>query len=107
MCVFAAKEVISVNGTLLEVPNTTNSGVKLCVSFGSSTNTDGTVVLAHRINDCNRLLAYFLNTTNCFTAPAAGDYIVVAFSQNGDNIMEVPVTLSTNSLPISELYVLH
>ena len=102
MCVFAAKEVISVNGTFLRLPDVTNSGVKLCVSFGSSTNTDGTVVLAHRINDCNRLLAYFFNTTNCLTAPAAGDYIFGSFSRNGDNIMEAPVTLSTISLPISE-----
>ena len=100
--VCAAKEVISVNGTFLQLPDVTNLGVKLCVPFGSGTNTDGIVVLAHRINDCNRLLAYFLNTTNCFTAPAAGDYIVVVFSRNGDDIMEVPVTLSTNSLPISE-----
>ena len=83
MCVFAAKEAISVNGTFLQLPDVTNSGVKLCVSFGSSTSTDGTVVFAHRIDDCNRLLAYFLNTTNCFTAPAAGDYIVVVFSRNG------------------------
>ena len=56
MCVFAAKEVISVNGTFLQLPDVTNSGVKLCVSFGSGTNTDDTVVLVYRMNDCNRLV---------------------------------------------------
>ena len=104
----AANEVISVNGTFLKVPDVTNTELKLCVSFKSSTDTDGTVVLAHHMNDCNKLSAYYLNTTSCITPPPPGDYSVGVFARSHDNILKAPTappTISIDTVPISE-YVL-
>lgn len=101
----AADEVISVNGTFLKVPDVTNTELKLCVSFDSSTNTDGTVVLAHHMNDCNKLSAYYLNTTNCITPPPPGDYSVGVFTRSHDNILKAPAappTISIGTVAISE-----
>ena len=101
-------EVIFVNGTLLKVPDVTNTELKLCVSFEFSTITDGTVVLAHHLNNRNKLSAYYLNTTNCITPPPPGNYGVGVFTRSHDNILKAPATLPTISLdtvPISE-YVL-
>ena len=105
---YADDEVVSVNGTFLEVPNTTNAEVELCVSFGSSANTDGTVVLAHRQGDPRKLLRYTLNAINCTTAPPAGDYIVGVFTQTRSNVLREPATTPTFSfsmIPNSEYYV--
>lgn len=107
-CVYTDDEVVSVNGRSLEVPNTTNAEVKLCVSFGTTTSTDGTVVLAHRQGDPKTLLAYNLNTTNCTTAPPAGEYIVGVFTQTRSNVLREPATTPTFSfsmIPNSEYYV--
>ena len=110
LCVYicAGNEVISVNGTFLKVPDVTNTELKLCVSFKSSSISDGIVVLAHHINDCNKLSAYYLNTTNCIAAPPPGDYSVGVFTQSHDNILKPPATpptISIDTVPISE-YVL-
>ena len=100
MC--AADEVVSVNGTPLEV---TNPEVPLCVSFDCNSINSEIVVLVHRIDDDDNeeLSAYhlILNTSNCFTAPAPGRYVVGIFAQNDDNILEVPTTLPTISTVLS------
>ena len=82
------------NGTLLHVPDISSTEVKLCVSFESS---NKIVVLAHCYGDPKKLLAYFLNTTNCTTAPAAGYYIVAVFTQTSDNILAPTTTPPTIS----------
>ena len=89
---YAGHDIVSVNGTFLEVPNITYiyTEVKLCVSFDSIASIDGTVVFAHRTDKPNELLAYNLNTTNCTTAPPAGNYIVGVFIQNGNDFLEEP-----------------
>ena len=100
-----ADEVLSVNGISMEVPNIGNTEMKVCVSFGFSTPSDRTIVLAHHINDPEKLSAYFLNATNCTTAPPAGDYIVGVFTQSVGITLEVPATPPTISIlivPISE-----
>ena len=108
---YADDEVVSVNGIFLEVPNVTNTitaKMKLCVSFGPNTSTDGTIVLAHHYGDPRKLLMYNLNTTNCTTAPPAGDYIVGVFTQTRGNDLKVPATSPTfsfHSVPNSEYYV--
>ena len=100
MC--AADEVVSVNGTLLEV---TNPEVLLYVSFDCNSNNSEVVVLAHHIDDDDdeELSAYHLNLNrnNCFTAPASGHYVVGIFAQNDNNILEVPTTLPTISTVLS------
>ena len=93
------------NGTFLQVPDIANTKVTLCVSFTSSTSNDRIIVLVHHINDTEKLSAYFLNTTNCTTAPAPGDYVVGVFIQSDDSTVKVPATpptISVGILPISE-----
>ena len=93
------------NGTFLKVPDTVNAKLKLCVSFGSSTSTEGTVVLAHPVNDSKRLSAYFLNTSNCTAPLDAGYYTVGVFNKSSKNTLEEPFTSPTFSFytePISE-----
>ena len=102
---FWTDEVPSVDGVFLKVPDIVNSKVKLCVSFGSSTSTEGTVVLAHPANDFKRLSAYFLNTSNCTAPLDAGCYTVGVFNKSSKNTLEEPVTSPTFSFhtePISE-----
>ena len=92
------------NGTLLQVPDISSTEVKLCVSFESS---NKIVVLAHRYGDPKKLLAYFLNTTNCTTAPAAGYYIVAVFSQTSGNVLKpttTPPTIFYEIMTISEYH---
>ena len=98
------------NGTFLQVPDIANTELKLCVSFQSSTTNDRTIVLAHHIGNTKKLSAYLLNTTNCTTAPAPGDYVVGVFTQNGDNALKPPATpptISIDSITISEYYYIH
>ena len=83
------------NGTLLRVPDISSTKVKLCVSFEVNTSSNTIVVLAHRYGDPHKLLAYFLNTTNCTTAPAAGDYVVGVFALTSDNLLKPPATPPT------------
>ena len=95
------------NGTFLQVPDIANTEVTLCVSFTSSTCNDRIIVLVHHINDTEKLSAYFLNTTNCTTAPAPGDYVVGVFIQSDDSTLKVPATpptISVGTVPISEYY---
>ena len=102
---FCADEVPSVDGKFLEVPDTANAEVKLCVSFGPNTSIEGTVVLAHPINDSRKLSAYFLNTSNCTAPLNAGYYTVGVFTKSSKTTLEVPVTPPTFSFytePISE-----
>ena len=82
------------NGTLLQVPDILSTKVKLCVSFEGS---NKIVVLAHRYGDPEKLFAYVLNTTNCTTAPDAGYYIVVVFSQASGNVLKPTTTPPTIS----------
>ena len=82
LLLFVDNELVTVNGTSLHVPDTTNGEVKLCVSSESIANTDMTVVLAHQWDNAKKLLAYFLSaTTSCTRAPDTGDYIVAVFAQ--------------------------
>ena len=93
------------NGTFLKVPDIVNGKVRLCVSFGSRINTEDTVVLAHHINDCKRLSAYFLNASNCTAALNIGYYIVGVFTKSSKNTLEEPPTPPTFSFytePTSE-----
>ena len=102
---FCADGVPSVNGTFLQVPDTVNAKLKLCVSFGYSTSTEGTVVLAHPVNDSKRLSAYFLNTSNCTSPLDAGYYTVGVFNKSSENTLEEPVrppTFSFDNDSISE-----
>ena len=95
------------NGTFLQVPDIANTEVSLCVSFTSSTSNDRIIVLVHHINDTEKLSAYLLNTTNCTTAPAPGDYVVGIFIQSDDSTLKVPATpptISVGTVPISEYY---
>ena len=96
--VFADEEFVSVNGTFLQVPDIANTEVKLCVFFQSSTTNDRIIVLVHHIDNIEKLSAYFLNATNCTTAPAPGSYVVGVFIQNGDSTLKVPATSPTISV---------
>ena len=97
--VYAGDEVVSVSGISLKVPDATNANVKLCVSFGLNTISDGTVVVAHHQGDPRKLLRYNF-TTNCTTAPPAGNYIVGVFTQSGSNVLREPATPPTLSVEI-------
>ena len=88
---FCTDEVPSVDGAFLKVPDIVNSKVKLCVSFGSSTSTEGTLVLAHPANDFKRLSAYFLNTSNCTAPLDAGYYTVGVFTKSSESTLKEPV----------------
>ena len=103
MC--AGSEVLLVPGTMLEVPDIADADVKLCISIEPDPSSDTIVVLAHHIDDPEELLAYFLDVTNCTTAPDAGSYFFAVFVQNEDKIMKAPITPPTiffNTVPISE-----
>ena len=66
-----------------------------------------TVVLAHRYGDPKQLLAYYLNTTNCITTPAAGDYVVGVFALTSNNILKPLATHPTifyGTMTISEYH---
>ena len=101
---YTADEVVSVNGTSIsvEVPDVTNSEVKLCISFNSSSSSDRIVVLAHHINNPRKLSAYYLNASNCTEAPAAGDYSIGVFNQTGGRILKPPATHPNITVLISE-----
>ena len=91
---------------MVEVPDIADADVKLCVSsieLDPSGNT--IVVLAHHIDDPEKLLTYFLDVTNCTTAPAPGSYFFAVFVQNEDKIMKAPITAPTiyfNTVSMSE-----
>ena len=97
MC--AGSEVLLVPGTMLEVPDIT---VKLCVSIEPDPSSDTIVVFAHHIDDPEKLLAYFLDVTNCTTAPAPGTYFFAVFVQNEDKIMKAPPTIFFTTVSVSE-----
>ena len=89
------------NGIILEVPNVTDTEVKLCVFFESSTSINRIIVLAHLVGDPKKLLAYYLNMTNCTAAPDPGNYIVGVFIHSVGSTLKAPaispnITLSTS-----------
>ena len=101
-----ADDVVSVNGTFLQVPDNADGEVKLCVSFKSNSHSSSIIVLAHHVDDPKNLTAYNLITANCTTAPPPGGYFFGLFTQNGSHALKEPVTSLTISLavvPISEL----
>ena len=106
-CLYADNKIVSVNGTLLQVPDVSSIEVKLCVSLEGNTSSNMTVVLVHRYGDPHKLLAYFLNTTNCTTAPPAGDYVVGVFALTSDNLLKLLATYPTifyGTMTISEYH---
>ena len=82
-------------GTMLEVPDIADADVKLCVSIELDPSTNTIVVLAHHIDDPEKLLAYFLDMTNCTTAPALGSYFFAVLVQNEDKVTKAPITPPT------------
>ena len=103
MC--AGSEVLLVPGTLLEIPDIADADVKLCVSVEPDPSGETIVVLAHHIDEPEKLSAYFLDVTNCTTAPAPGSYYFGAFVQNEDkiaNALITPPTIFFNTVSISE-----
>ena len=100
MC--AGSEVLLVPGTMLEVPDIADADVKLCISIEPDPSSDTIVVLAHHIDDPEELLAYFLDVTNCTTAPDAGSYFFAVFVQNEDKIMKAPPTIFFTTVSVSE-----
>ena len=100
MC--AGSKVLLVPGTMLDIAD---ADVKLCISIELDPSSDTIVVLAHHIDDPEELLAYFLDVTNCTTAPAPGSYFIAVFVQNEDKITKAPITPPTiffNTASISE-----
>ena len=96
------------NGTFLQVPD--NASTEMCISFQSRTSSEKIIVLAHHINDTEKLSAYLLNTTNCTTAPPPGVYVVGVFTQSHDSTLKPPAsppTISVGTVPISEYYYVH
>ena len=107
LCVFVDDEAVSVNGTFLQVPDIANTEVKLCVSFQYSSSSDRIIVLVHHRGDPKKLSAYFMNTSNCTTAPTPGVYVVGVFTQSHDSTLKPPAsppTISVGTVPISEYY---
>ena len=102
----AADELVSVNGLILQVPNVTNTEVKLCVFFESSTGSNRIVVFAHLVGDPQKLLAYYLNTTNCTAAPDPGNYIVGVFIHYVGNALKAPATSPNITLSTSEHFLI-
>ena len=89
----------------MEVPDIADADVKLCVSsieLDPSGNT--IVVLAHHIDDPENLLTYFLDVTNCTTAPAPGSYFFALFVQNEDKMTITAPTIFFNTVSISEYW---
>ena len=102
---YIADEVVSVNGTSVEVPNVTNTEVNLCVFFNSSSSSDRIVVLAHHRLDPEKLSAYCLNSTYCTEAPVTGNYSIGVFNQTAGSILippATPPTISIYTVPIGE-----
>ena len=98
-------DVASVNGTFLEVPDIINAELILCVSFESSSKVNGTVLLAQRINDPEKLLVFFPDSTNCAMVPSPGGYSLGVFTQSSENTLQepaTPLTISVHIVPISE-----
>ena len=73
----------------------------LCVSFESSTSSVRIIVLAHLVGDPQKLLAYYLNMTNCTAAPDPGNYIVGVFIHVGSTL-KAPATSPNITLFTSE-----
>ena len=99
---YTADEVVSVNGTSVEVPNTE---VNLCVFFNSSSSSDRIVVLAHHHRDPEKLSAYCLNSTYCTEAPVTGNYSIGVFNQTAGKILirpATPPTIAIYTVPIGE-----
>ena len=92
------------NGIILEVPNDTNTELMLCVSFDSSTNRVRITVLAHLFGDPKKLLAYYLNMTNCTAAPDPGKYIVGVFIHYVGSTLKAPATSPNISVFTSEYF---
>ena len=104
---YADNKIVSVNGTLLQVPDISSTVVKLCVPLEGNTSSNMTVVLVHRYGDPHKLLVYFLNTTNCTTAPPAGNYVVGVFTLTSDNLLKPLATHPTiyyGTMTISEYH---
>ena len=98
---------VSVNGTFLQVPDIANTEMELCVSFQSSSSSDRIIVLVHHRSDPKKLSAYFMNSSNCTTAPTPGVYVVGVFTQSRDSTLKIPATpptISVGTVPISEYY---
>ena len=90
---------------MLDVPDIADAAVKLCISSEADPSGSTIVVLAHQIDDPEKLLTYFLDVTNCTTALAPGSYFFAVFVQNEDKITTTPITLPTiffTTLSISE-----
>ena len=101
---FAADELANVNGIILEIPNVTNAELMMCVSFDSSTSSVRIIVLAHLFGDPQKLLAYYLNMTNCTAAPDPGKYIVGVFIHNVGSTLKAPATSPNVSVFTSEYF---
>lgn len=98
-------DVASVNGIFLEVPDIINADLILCVSFESSSKVNGTVLLAQHIDDPEKLLVLFLDSTNCAMAPPPGGYIIGLFTRSSEGTLEepaTPLTISFHTVPNSE-----
>lgn len=99
-------KVASVNGTLTKIPEVTNGEVKLCVTFESNTSGEKIVVFAHNVDDPEKLSAYHwnLDTTNCTSALAPGNYSIGVFTNRGNTLNEPATlpTISTYIVPTSE-----
>ena len=93
MC--AGSEVLLVPGTMLEVPDIAGADVKLCITIEPDPSGNTWVVLAHHIDDPEKLLAYFLDVTNCTTAPSPGSYFFAVFVQDENKITKAPITPPT------------
>ena len=95
---------------MLDVPDIADADVKLCISIEPDPSSNTIVVLAHHIDDPEKLLTYFLDVTNCTTAPSPGSYFFAVFVQNEDKITTAPITLPTiffTTLSISEYIRFH
>ena len=95
---YTADEVVSVNGTSVEIPDVANKELNLCVSFNSSSSSDRIVILAHHQRDPEKLSAYSLNSTYCTEAPVTGNYSIGVFNQTAGSILIPPATPPTVSI---------
>ena len=99
MCV--GSEVLLVPGTMVEVPDIADADVKLCISSEPDPSSN-TIVLAHHIDDPEKLLTYFLDVTNCTTAPAPGSYFFAVFVQKEDKMTITAPTIFFTTVSVSE-----
>ena len=98
-------DVASVNGIFLEVPDIISAELILCIFFESSSKVNGTVLLAQHIDDPEKLLVFFPDSTNCAMAPPPGGYSLGVFAQSSECSLEepaTPLTISVHIVPISE-----